>query len=215
MNDTLDNQTAYWDDVAAAKTFTHPLNVARFKQLVPVDATVVDIGCGYGRICSTLYDLGYGNLLGLDISRKMVVRGRKTFPHLDLRMLTPDIWSTLTESVDAVVLFAVLTCIPTNNGQAALMDDIAAILKPGGIVYVSDYWLQEDDRNLERYRAFEEKYSTYGVFELPEGAVVRHHDRAWVRSLLSRFDTVALEDIEVTTMNGHRSLGFQYFGRKA
>ena len=79
---------------------------------------------------------------------------------------------------------------------------------------MSDFWLQEDGRNIKRYRAFEEKYGTYGVFELDEGVVLRHHDRAWVRSLLTRFTMIAQEDIEVTTMNGHQSLGFQYIGRK-
>ena len=213
MYNTLVNQTAYWDGVSNTKTFTHPLHAALFKRLVPREAKVIDIGCGYGRTCNTLYDLGYRHLLGLDISRKMVARGRTVYPHLALDALTPDAWSAHAESVDAVILFAVLTCIPTNNGQTALMDNIAAILKPGGIVYISDYWLQADDRNRERYRAFEEKYGIYGVFELPEGAVVRHHDRAWMEELLSRFDTVVLEDVEVTTMNGHHSLGFQYVGR--
>lgn len=211
---SLDKQTAYWDSVAGEKTFTHPLNAVVFKQLVPREATVIDIGCGYGRTCNALYELGYRNLLGLDISRRMVAHGRTAYPHLKLEALTPGTGSAHAESADAVILFAVLTCIPTNNGQTALMDKVAFILKPGGIVYISDYWLQKDDRNLDRYGAFEDKYGTYGVFELPGGAVVRHHDRTWVQSLLSRFDALALEDITVTTMNGHRSLGFQFFGRK-
>lgn len=200
--------------MAGAKTFTHPLNIELFTKLVSMEAVVIDIGCGYGRTCSTLVDLGYQNVLGLDISREMVARGRKAFPHLDLRELTPGTWAAHAESADAVMLFAVLTCIPTDNGQTALMDKIAAILKPGGLVYISDYWLQTDDRNLERYRAYEEKYGIYGVFELPEGAVVRHHDRAWMNMLLTGFDKIAMADIEVITMNGHHSGGFQYFGQK-
>jgi len=145
----------------------------------------------------------------------MINRGRKRNPQLDLRVLNPGRWPGRPESFDAVVLFAVLTCIPTNTGQKTLLEQIGHVLRPGGILYMSDFWLQEDDRNLERYRVFEQKYDSFGVFELPDGAVLRHHDRAWIHALLSRFNTVALEDIEVTTMNGHRSLGFQYFGRKA
>ena len=82
-------------------------------------------------------------------------------------------------------------------------------------MYISDYWLQKDDRNRHRYQTFEAQYGTYGVFELPEGAVFRHHERPWIRSLLYRFETLHLDDIVVTTMNGHQSLGFQYFGKKA
>jgi len=214
LENSLDNQAAYWDRVAEDKTFTHALNVEQFKRLVDIDAAVLDFGCGYGRIGHTLYDLGYRNITGLDLSAKMVTRGRMIYPHLRLETATPERWPGSPASFDAVILFAVLTCIPTDSGQETLLEQIDSVLRPGGILYISDYWLQADDRNLDRYRTFEEKYGIYGVFELPEGAVFRHHHREWVCSLLSRFDTLVLEDIEVTTMNGHRSLGFQYFGRK-
>lgn len=214
MADSLDSQAAYWNKVAEEKTFTHAMDAEKFKRLVPLDADVLDFGCGYGRIGNTLNELGYGNVVGLDLSAKMIARGRTLYPHIHLKTATPERWPGSAESFDAVLLFAVLTCIPTNTGQEALLQQIDHVLRPGGILYISDFWLQGDDRNLNRYRVFEQKYGTYGVFELPEGVVLRHHDRAWVRSLLSRFDTVALKDITVTTMNGHHSLGFQYFGRK-
>ena len=215
MSDSLDNQAAYWDRVAEEKEFTLPFNTIKFKGLVGFEEKVIDFGCGYGRICEIMNVLGYRNIIGLDMAAKMITRGRKRNPHLDLRVLNPVRWPGHSDSIDAVVLFAVLTCIPTDTGQKHLLDQIAHVLRPGGILYISDFWLQEDDRNLNRYRAFEQKYRTYGVFELPEGVVLRHHERGWVDTLLSGFETVALEDIEVTTMNGHRSLGFQYFGRKA
>lgn len=214
MNETLDNQTAYWDRVAEEKNFTLPFNKKAFRRLVALEGRVLDFGCGYGRMCAILDRLGYRKTTGLDIAEKMINRGRKRNPHLDLRVLNPGQWPGRPESFDAVVLFAVLTCIPTNTGQKTLVAQIDHVLRPGGILYISDFWLQADDRNLNRYRKFEQQYDTYGVFELSEGVVLRHHDRAWVRSLLSRFNTVEQEDIDVTTMNGNRSLGFQYFGRK-
>ena len=215
MDNVLDGQTAYWDRVAEEKNFTLPFNEKQFSRLVDLEGEVLDFGCGYGRICDIMDGLGYRKIIGLDLATKMINRGRKRNPQLDLRVLNPGRWPGRPESFDAVVLFAVLTCIPTNTGQKTLLEQIGHVLRPGGILYMSDFWLQEDDRNLERYRVFEQKYDSFGVFELPDGAVLRHHDRAWIHALLSRFNTVALEDIEVTTMNGHRSLGFQYFGRKA
>ena len=214
VNSVLDCQTAYWDRVAAEKRFTLPFNKKKFRNLVDIEGKVLDLGCGYGRICEIIYGLGYRKVIGLDIAAKMISRGRKQHPHLDLRVLNPGQWPGRPASFDAVVLFAVLTCIPTNKGQQTLLGQIAHVLRPGGILYLSDFWLQQDDRNLDRYSAYEQKYGIYGVFELPEGVVLRQHDRAWMDALLSRFDTIALEDIAATTMNGHHSLGFQYVGRK-
>ncbi len=215
MADPLDSQAAYWDRVAKEKTFTHALNAETFKGLIPLDADVLDFGCGYGRIGNTLYGLGYRNVVGLDLSAEMIARGRTIYPHIHLKTATSERWPGHPDSFDAVILFAVLTCIPTDTGQKALLKQIDHVLRPGGILYISDYWLQKDDRNRHRYQVFEEQYGPYGVFELPEGAVFRHHERPWIRSLLYRFDTLHLDDIVVTTMNGHQSLGFQYFGKKA
>lgn len=144
----------------------------------------------------------------------MIKRGRKEYSHLNLKTLKNNNIPYNQDVFDAVILFAVLTCIPTNEGQRVLIDEIYRVLRPNGIVYISDYWLQSNERNINRYDRFEEKYGIYGIFELPEGTIVRHHDKDWILSLLKDFNTVELFDIEVTTMNGNTSLGFQYFGRK-
>jgi hypothetical protein len=58
------------------------------------------------------------------------------------------------------------------------------------------------------------KYGTYGVFDLPEGVTLRHHNRTWIEELTQGFQTVAVDDIDVATMNGHRHTRFQWFGLK-
>lgn len=77
-----------------------------------------------------------------------------------------------------------------------------------------NYFLQTDQRNLDRYDAFKDKYGTYGVFELPEGAVLRHQSEEWVRQLLAAFHTEKFSHLTFRTMNGHTSNGFYYLGRK-
>jgi hypothetical protein len=52
------------------------------------------------------------------------------------------------------------------------------------------------------------------VFDLPEGVTVRHHDRNWIETLTKDFQTVALDNIEVRTMNGNPAQAFQWFGSK-
>jgi ubiquinone/menaquinone biosynthesis C-methylase UbiE len=118
------------------------------------------------------------------------------------------------EFFHAAVSFAVLTCIPVDDDQKATIDELYRVVRPGGLLYVSDYWLQTDDWSRERYDSGMEKYRTYGVFELSDGVAVRHHSREWIAELLQRWEPVAMTDIEVTTMNGHVRSGFQWLGRK-
>ena len=117
-------------------------------------------------------------------------------------------------SIDCALVFSVLTCIPTDNGQRALIAELHRVLRPGGLLYISDLWLQSDERNLTRYARDEAKYGNYGVFDLPEGVTVRHHSPEWIAMLTSDFERVALDEIEVLTMNRNPAKAFQWFGLK-
>lgn len=207
-------QRKYWDSVSEQKEFTLPLQADRLACYVGKDGRILDVGCGYGRILGELYGLGYRNLVGIDFSPGMIERGKRQFPQLDLRVKKDEAIDLPDESVDAVLLFAVLTCIRSDEEQAALVGEISRVLKPGGVLYVNDYLLGHDERNLQRYEAFAEKYGTYGVFELPEGAVCRHHSEEYIFRLLGGFAKKEYAPITFTTMNGHRADGFYYIGQK-
>jgi SAM-dependent methyltransferase len=118
------------------------------------------------------------------------------------------------ESMDGVLLFAVLTCVPSDEGQRRIIREAHRVLRRGGLLYISDLWLQSDERNIERYRRFHATYGVYGIFELPEGVVLRHHERRWINQLTADFTVITVDDFRVETMNGHGAEAFQWFGRK-
>lgn len=203
----------YWNRVSADKEFTTPFQAEEFSKYVSPESLILDVGCGYGRTLNELYQNGYRNLMGIDFSRGMIERGKKEFPHLDLRVKETDRIDLPDDSADAVILFAVLTCIRTNEEQEQLLSEIRRVLKPGGVLYVNDFLLNTDERNLSRYEKYKDTYGIYGVFELPEGAVCRHHEEEWIRQLLKDFSVLTYERLTFTTMNGHKSNGFYYIGR--
>lgn len=205
-------QDEYWNSVSQKKEFTTPFQAEAFSKFVKRDSRILDVGCGYGRTLNELYHNGYQNLIGLDFSSGMIERGKQQFPYLDLRVKENDTIALPDRSVDTVILFAVLTCIQTNDKQEQLLKEIKRVLKPQGILYVNDFLLNTDERNLSRYEKFKEIYGTYGVFELPEGAVCRHHDEAWIKHLLNSFSELEYSHLTFTTMNGHKSNGFYFIG---
>lgn len=207
-------QKDYWNQVSDTKEFTTPFQAVEFQNYVTKESLILDVGCGYGRTLNELHLLGYQNLIGIDFSEKMIERGKQQFPHLDLRRKKTEAIALPDNSIDAVILFAVLTCIWENASQQRLIKEIQRVLKPNGILYVNDFLLNTDDRNRTRYLEFQKKYNNYGVFELPEGAICRHHDEIWIQKLLSEFSTLRYEHLTFTTMNGHKSNGFYFIGRK-
>lgn len=186
------------------------------KRWLTPDSRILDLGCGYGRTLGQLSEAGYRNLIGLDPAAAMVRAAQQRLFHIQFAELESPAKLPLEDSsVDAVLLFSVLTCIPTDDGQRKLINEVSRVLNPEGLLYISDLWLQTDARNVERYKRDQEKYGTYGVFDLPEGVTVRHHSREWIASLTEDFRNVALDEIEVVTMNGNPAKAFQWFGLKS
>ncbi|NQU10394.1 class I SAM-dependent methyltransferase [bacterium] len=209
-----DRQTEYWNRVAQEKQFTHPLDAERFRELVPKSAAILDVGCGCGRTWADLRANGYANVIGVDTAGGMIERGHRLHPQADLRLCEGTELPFPAGTFDAVILLAVLTCVPSDDAQRALIAGVGRVLRPDGILYVSDYPIQTDARNQSRYAQFESQYGRCGVFELPEGVVLRHHATEWIDDLLSSFPRVGFRVIDVPTMNGNMSKVFQYFGRK-
>lgn len=208
------SQKQYWDQAASEKRFQHPLRLAWLDSHLAGRA-ILDCGCGYGRLLAELAQCGYRNTVGTDFSEGMLRRCNILHRDLNLRLVQTD-GKTLPfrdHSFHAVLLFTLLTCMPMESEQRSLFAEVQRILRPGGLVYVSDLLVNTDSRNVDRYKQFAEQFGAYGVFRLPEGVVVRHHSEEWIQSLTEAFDRLEYELFTVTTMNGNTSAAFQYLGR--
>lgn len=211
----MQNQQEYWNSVADQKEFTTVFQIELFEKWVPQSAQILDAGCGYGRTLEQLHERNFQNLHGIDFSCKMIERGRKLFPHLDLRVSQGSSIPFPDAAFDAVSLIAVLTCIASDDAQTALLSEVRRVLRPEGILYINDFLLNNDERNRTRYAEAAEKFQgafPYGVFELPEGALLRHYERKTVEERLQNFQTKCFEEVTFRTMNGHTSCGFYFFG---
>jgi len=210
----IDNQNKYWNEVAEIKTFTHPLDKTILETYLTKQSKILDFGCGYGRIATELSDLGFLNIVGYDTSTELINRGKRrtNLPlfHIDNTLDLP----IQNDSLDCIVLFAVLTCIPSNAGQTELLRMLYSKLKKGGIIYISDYYLQDNSPEVNRYQYLHDDINNFGVFSLPEGAIFRHHTKEWISELTKKFNILIEKPIELMTMNGHRAIGFQLVGQK-
>lgn len=210
----LDSQVPYWDAAAATKTFTHPLHPPWLDALGR-QAAILDYGCGYGRTMAELARHGFDDLTGVDTSPGMLDRARVLHPGMRFAVLdAPPLTPCPDAGFDAVLLFAVLTCVPGDEAQHQLIAELHRVLAPGGFLFISDLLLQDDERNRDRYHRHAEKYGSHGVFETGDGAVCRHHSRERLSTLLAGFETVDTRVIPVRTMNGHASKGVQILARK-
>jgi len=211
---SINRQTDFWDRAAWKKSFTLPLDCSLLEKHASKTGPILDCGCGYGRSSQLLYEKGYTHIVGVDVSAEMIRRGKKEYPHLNLRWMAGSRFLEDDGFFDAVILIGVLTSIPGNEGQQTLMREIHRVLRPGGCLFISDFPLQKDERNLLRYQENETRHGRYGVFSLPEGVVLRHHDMQWIETLTSDFKETQISFTPVQTMNGHEATAFLFFGQK-
>lgn len=210
---SIDNQKEYWDSVAEGKTFTHPIDTGLLLRYSTKEAVIIDYGCGYGRIVDELLELGFVNIKGYDTSAALIERGKiKSLPihHISEPSCIPFDNNT----IDCFLLFAILTCIPSNQGQKDLIKLLHSKLQRGGFIYISDYYLQDNEVSKNRYTILNNDMDNFGVFTLPEGATLRHHTKEWIANLLNEFRLVEEHIIEVKTMNGNIAKAFQMIVRK-
>lgn len=210
----IDNQSEYWDNVAALKTFTHPLDLPFLNSFLPKDSKILDYGCGYGRVVKALSDNRFENVLGFDTSEELIRRGKKDGDLNLFHIEYPKDLPIQDNSLDCIILFAVLTCIPSNKGQMELLKLLYSKLKTGGIIYISDYYLQKDSKEMKDYQYLDNDLNNFGVFSLPEGATFRHHTYEWIAELTKDFKILFEKPIDVMTMNGHKAKGFQIIGQR-
>ena len=211
--DIIMKQERYWNKVAGEKEFTTPFQINAFEKYVSRKSKILDVGCGYGRTLNELHKWSFKNLFGVDFSQGMINRGKKVYPHLDMKKSKGKLPFD-DEAFDAVLLLAVLTCVVEDEDQKKLIDEILRVLKANGIFYINDYMINEDKRNIKRYNKYKDKYGKYGVFVLPEGAVVRHHTKDHIFEITKDFHAIVFEPVIYTTMNGNKSNGFYYIGKK-
>jgi SAM-dependent methyltransferase len=210
----IGDQGAYWDSEGTTKVYGHPFDPTWFPHL-DRHARVLDFGCGYGRVAGEMAAAGFVNVEGVDPSPQLIERARASYPGAQFTVLedTPHL-PHANETFDAVVLFAVLTCIPDESAQRAVITEIHRVLRPTGVLYVSDYCLQQDERNRLRYERDAERFGAYGIFETGDGAICRHHTREYLEGLLDGFTVSEIRKRPVATMNGNPAVATQMLAVK-
>jgi SAM-dependent methyltransferase len=137
-----DRGLATWEQAVAARCF-------------PASGTVLTVGCGAGREAFGLEVLGY-DVTGVDIVPALIeaANDQKEFRHSLARFALVDgaVLPFANAAFDVVTLWnQMLANVPTRAARAALMREVARVIRPAGIVCLSVH----DDARSRRLLATE------------------------------------------------------------
>jgi SAM-dependent methyltransferase len=192
-----------WNSVAPGIEFSLPACIPELATLIGCESRVVEIGCGYGRICRELADHGFVDVTGYDRSPAMIERGNLEFPDLALRHCSEARLPEHDCSVDAVVCCALLTCIPNPAERRFVMLECHRLLRPGGILH-----LIEITRNESRI------YESNGSFQSGLGIQMIHLSMDQLSDEMGDFQTITMKGIECRSISGRAENAIFYQGKK-
>lgn len=128
-----------------------------FVRLFKKEDSILELGCGAGRIAMGLYELGYKNILATDFAKNMVKKARYLAKVLNYAIPIRQCDALVLEFEDSVfegVIFGFngLMQIPKKEQRAKAIEEMFRVLKPGGFAVFTSHL-----RSFNKHKRFWEK----------------------------------------------------------
>ena len=186
-----------WNKIAEEVNFNLEIDIERFSTEVLVTHRILDYGCGYGRISKLLLSSGYQNIVGIDSSLKMIERGLREFPELNLDAVSGETIPFPDNSFDTVVACAVFTCITSKETRRTQIKELCRVLKPEGLLHMVEFCS-----------------ASSRFFMSSIGIPMLHSSPEELRELISTLQIINEEIINTNTMGGKNARSYSLFARK-
>lgn len=155
-----------------------------FSRFVPKESTVLDAGSGTGLVGFFLNELGYINLIAMDMSEGMLKQAQAKNVYQEFhQMVMGEKLGFDTDCFDAVVSVGVMT---VGHAPASSLDELVRVTKSGGhIIFTLRPDVYENDGFKQKLEAFESegKWTLVEKSEefqpLPKGEPEVYH-RVWI-----------------------------------
>jgi len=134
-----------------------------FAKYVPTEARILDAGAGTGLVGKVLTEMGYDNLIAMDMSQGMLEEARKKNVYRQLcRMVMGEKLDFDTDSFDAVICVGTLTL---GHAPASSLNELVRITKPTGHIV---YTLRPDIYEEKGFKEIQNELESAGMWRLVE-----------------------------------------------
>lgn len=126
----------YESDMIQGLGYTMPQDAGRmFARYLPTSARVLDAGAGTGLVGQVLADLGYQNIVAMDLSADMLAEAEKKNVYAEYhQMILGEPLDFATNAFDAVISIGTFTA---GHAPAHALGDLVRVTKPGGHIVFS------------------------------------------------------------------------------
>ena len=161
--------------------------VKRFLSDMPLDASILDLGCGNGGVAFELVNRNHrGRYVGMDFSEELLKVARSNVqspmskhPESKIQFIQSDLTSSdwnlqspiFTLRFDFIFAFAILHHIPSRSVRLGFLKQVHSLLATGGLFVLSNWQFLNSPRLKERIQPWEtiglsDKHVDYGDYLL-------------------------------------------------
>lgn len=136
---TTDNSVDLYTERIKNSTLFPQERKAVERYFIDADASILDVGCGVGRVSHLLHEWGF-DVTGIDVSEPLVKKARSLFPEIDFYVEDIRESSFDSETFDYVIFsFFGLDYILPKVERLKALREIHQLLKPAGILVYSSH----------------------------------------------------------------------------
>lgn len=202
-----------WDQLAGSYRSQCTLPSQSFLECVPKTGVILDVGCGQGRVSEWCFKNGFDKVIGLDWSSEILKNISKQV--LFSRINADCRFMPFKDRVfDASILSAILTTQGFDSNLKLIVEEVHRVLKPGGVLFISDFLIHWNFRNMRRYLLGWIKYRKFGFFDIRKNLTMRHFHVDHLLKLLKNFVLVSVSTQQTKTFQGNDAHGITILAKK-
>ena len=176
-----------WKDSEANRiVFTTPLPTEQLLQKIPLNANIIDVGCGYGRTLEYLHQKGYHCLSGIDVSSSYIEATHRVVPDAYLQVTNMSEFDFGENKYDLVLLMGVIEYVLQDRDQELLFEKISKALTCNGLVLLETFLL-DIHSNWKQYLKGLCKTGHWGRFTNSKGYECHHQTFHRLFNLLKKY----------------------------
>lgn len=178
-----------WDDILVFKKYLHN------------NMSVLDIGCGTGRLYQLLQEFQGVDYVGLDQSEGQIAMAKQDFPQNNYIVSEMTKLPLADKRFDFIFCIATLHHLPNENSRKQALLEMKRVLKPGGYLFMTNWNMNSltSQKTIAKGKWTKDKFGGHIVPWLsPEGKKIgeRYYYGFNLEEITNLLETVGFEILE-------------------
>ncbi len=201
MIEQIDYPLNNWDSFPNLKSTT-PFCIKKFQNYCDYKSYILDVGCGYGRVCAELEKNDFSNIYGIDKSWTQIKRAFGTLKKTKIVFGDAIDLPFPSDRFGMLITFGLINCLLHDNELNLLIKECNRVLAKNGVWFINMYAENQTPYFKKKYDKFSNRFGHEKIFKSNSGLLFRHHSLDdFLSKLKGNFKPLEVEEKKFLSFN--------------